>query len=129
VDTTEAWKLSGNRKCSCERCFYCDELLGRHEHDHYPVPRRAGGSRVVPTCLPCHDLKDRITLGNWYVEAGFGAWNELIKGLPTATLEMLKPSELSVPEMFALLSPELEARLELVVASGSHRLREDAVFV
>ena len=32
-------------KClDCETCFYCNRFVSpRHEHDHFPIPRRAGG--------------------------------------------------------------------------------------
>jgi hypothetical protein len=110
VDTIEAWRRSGNRKCSCERCFYCDKQLDHHEHDHYPVPRRARGSHVVAACPPCHDLKDRIFLNNWDIGAAFGAWHELFEGLSATTLNMLDPAKLSGSEMFALCSSELETR-------------------
>jgi hypothetical protein len=44
----------------CDNCYYCDTPLAtRHEHDHFPVSKLCGGTRVVPTCLNCHDLKDR----------------------------------------------------------------------
>lgn len=33
--------------------------ITRHEHDHAPVPDASGGLEVVPTCVTCHDLKDR----------------------------------------------------------------------
>lgn len=47
----------------CRWCFYCgDPLSVRHEHDHFPVPKRAGGTTVVPACINCHDLKDRTPL-------------------------------------------------------------------
>jgi hypothetical protein len=51
----------------CSRvCFFCDVSLSpRHEHDHYPVPQRHGGTETVPTCLNCHDLKDRVPLAGW----------------------------------------------------------------
>lgn len=50
----------------CPKCFYCDAHLSpRHEHDHYPTPARVGGENTVPTCLNCHDLKDRVYLRNW----------------------------------------------------------------
>jgi hypothetical protein len=53
----------------CPQCFYCDAPLSpRHEHDHFPIPGRAGGEATVSTCLNCHDLKDRISLGNWRSE-------------------------------------------------------------
>ena len=51
---------------TCASCFYCDAPLSpRHEHDHYPLPVRAGGQSTVPTCLNCHDLKDRVRLDGW----------------------------------------------------------------
>ena len=51
---------------TCVSCFYCSRrLTGRHEHDHYPIPDRAGGTETVPVCIDCHDLKDRIPLANW----------------------------------------------------------------
>jgi hypothetical protein len=50
-----------------ERCFYCKAVLSpNHEHDHFPVPDRHGGTLTVPACLNCHDLKDRIPLGDWF---------------------------------------------------------------
>lgn len=32
------------RQCEdCTNCFYCDRFVSpRHEHDHFPIPRRAG---------------------------------------------------------------------------------------
>jgi hypothetical protein len=49
-------------------CFYCGNTAAkRHEHDHYPVPARAGGAHVVPACYNCHDLKDRVRLCDWNV--------------------------------------------------------------
>ena len=46
-------------KClDCESCFYCNRFVTpRHEHDHFPIPRRAGGVSTVPVCIDCHDLK------------------------------------------------------------------------
>jgi hypothetical protein len=112
VDTAEAWRRyrNRNRKCSCERCFYCDNILDRHEHDHYPVPKRAGGTRVVAACLPCHDLKDRIFLNNWDITAAVMAWQELLAELPEQLLEILNLAERSAPELFALCSADLETR-------------------
>ena len=56
-------------KClDCETCFYCSRFVSpRHEHDHFPIPRRAGGSSTVPVCIDCHDLKDRYPLFSWPV--------------------------------------------------------------
>lgn len=53
----------------CPTCFYCEApLSARHEHDHFPLPKRAGGEATVPTCLNCHDLKDRMLLRDWRVD-------------------------------------------------------------
>jgi hypothetical protein len=47
-------------------CGYCSSpLSSRHEHDHFPVPVRHGGEDVIPVCVNCHDLKDRINLDEW----------------------------------------------------------------
>lgn len=54
------------KSCRTDRCFYCDGLLSRrHEHDHFPVPKRHGGTNVVCACINCHDLKDRQPLAHW----------------------------------------------------------------
>lgn len=68
-----------SQKCSCRLCFYCETELGRHEHDHFPVPRSAGGTRVVPTCLDCHDYKDRIPVHKWGMDASWTAHKELFQ--------------------------------------------------
>lgn len=48
------------------RCYYCDAALApQHEHDHYPVPKRHGGTEKVPACVNCHALKDRTPLDEW----------------------------------------------------------------
>ena len=77
LDVVEAWRKSGGSKCACTQCFYCERALDRHEHDHYPVPRRRRGNDAVPVCLVCHDLKDRIFLSNWAKEARMSAVHEL----------------------------------------------------
>lgn len=54
----------------CGRCWYCAAPLSkRHEHDHFPTPRSAAGASVVPACLNCHDMKDRIPLLDWPIGA------------------------------------------------------------
>jgi hypothetical protein len=50
---------------SCERfCLYCKMPIGPkgHEHDHFPVPERSGGTDTYCVCLGCHTLKDRTLL-------------------------------------------------------------------
>lgn len=80
MDIVEAWRNSRLGRCDCETCFYCDRPLDVHQHDHYPIPKRAGGTEVVPTCLVCHDLKDRIPLHYWDRSASKAAFDELFSG-------------------------------------------------
>ncbi len=51
-------------------CFYCDVPIPRSrlEMDHMPVPDRCGGDSLVPACIVCHDLKDRVSLLHLPVE-------------------------------------------------------------
>lgn len=50
----------------CEFCHYCDApLVRRHEHDHFPIPKAAGGTEMVPACMNCHEMKDRMPLEQW----------------------------------------------------------------
>lgn len=63
----------------CQGCAYCDMPFGRmhHEHDHAPVPKSSGGLTLVPCCITCHDLKDRVTFENWPASTLAGAVIEL----------------------------------------------------
>lgn len=62
---------------TCPECFYCRMPLGGfHEHDHAPIPQRNGGTDVVPTCVNCHNLKDRVPARNWPVELQIQALEE-----------------------------------------------------
>lgn len=61
----------------CADCFYCEAPLSpRHEHDHFPIPVRIGGTETVATCLNCHDLKDRVLLKDWSTEVLFEAMRQ-----------------------------------------------------
>ena len=52
-------------KCTERTCYYCNApLSNRHEHDHFPIAKRHGGTNVVSACINCHDLKDRVLLGD-----------------------------------------------------------------
>lgn len=60
-------------------CAYCGAMLSsRHEHDHMPVPFRAGGVDAVPVCINCHDLKDRTDPTRW----DQGAFREALEDAP-----------------------------------------------
>lgn len=52
--------------CRCsEACFYCDRPLAptRHDHDHFPIPNRHGGTELVAACHECHTCKDLTEFG------------------------------------------------------------------
>lgn len=57
-------------------CFYCNNLAARLERDHFPVPRRHGGTVMVDACINCHDLKDRVGLHRWPAEDANRAMRE-----------------------------------------------------
>src|SRR5579859_6223949 len=49
-----------------DRCFYCDMPLStRFEADHFPWPAQTGNTMLVPACVNCHDLKDRVPFEDW----------------------------------------------------------------
>ena len=55
-----------SKRIEHETCFYCDALVACNiERDHFPVPKRAGGTHTVRCCLSCHDMKDRFNVGDW----------------------------------------------------------------
>jgi len=42
------------------KCYICSSSLrSRGEMDHFPIPKRFGGTKVMPICINCHDDKDR----------------------------------------------------------------------
>jgi len=55
-------------------CYICTrELFGRHERDHFPVPKSLGGKITATICVTCHDQKDRIPLAKWDPEYAHSA--------------------------------------------------------
>lgn len=51
-----------------DQCFYCDGLVRRSSKqsgDHFPLPKRHGGTMIVVCCQSCHDMKDRFDLRQW----------------------------------------------------------------
>lgn len=128
MDVAEAWRRSRLGRCACEACFYCGRELDVHQHDHYPVPRRAGGSETVPACPVCHDLKDRVMLRDWDLEAAFTAIQELfvsvpdaIKGLPAD--EVFEKTYRDIELRWKLLSP-----LARVMYAKMRSIYEDRIF-
>ena len=45
--------------------------------DHFPVPVKQGGTEVVPACISCHDLKDRVPVLYWSVEEREDAFEQV----------------------------------------------------
>lgn len=94
--TTVEDRATGERvqTCECETCHYCGTYVAaRHEHDHFPVPKSAGGTNVVPACMNCHEIKDRTPLHKWPVNlvgAGYIELSAAIVGVPE--FELISPS-------------------------------------
>ena len=62
--------MSGSHRVHRD-CYYCGCVFVTSrtaQGDHFPVPRRNGGTDVVPCCSECHKLKDTIPLSRWSVE-------------------------------------------------------------
>ena len=57
-------------KAKDDYCFYCKCVLSKSQKqmDHFPVPKEAGGTCTVPSCITCHDMKDRFSLSDWNPE-------------------------------------------------------------
>jgi 5-methylcytosine-specific restriction endonuclease McrA len=49
-------------------CFYCNTVFSISQSaigDHFPLPKRNGGTNTVPCCKTCHDAKDNLSLYQW----------------------------------------------------------------
>ena len=54
-----------------KECFYCGAMLSNGigtQLDHFPIPNSEGGTETVPSCLSCHDMKDRFHLADWPID-------------------------------------------------------------
>lgn len=80
VDYPDNIPNSKSERDQCTHCTYCGNLIAlvSHDHDHFPVPKTAGGTRVVPACRDCHSLKDRITMNHWHPSLAFAATEEFV---------------------------------------------------
>lgn len=59
-------------------CYICERpIIGKGEHDHFPLPRSLGGEMTMPICKDCHHAKDRVGLGNWDASLAFSALSGL----------------------------------------------------
>lgn len=97
--------------CEATRCFYCESFLApRHEHDHFPVPARAGGKYVVAACYACHDLKDRVPFEDWPATMAVLAMGDLLELLE---IDAEKLPEETLRNPLALLFSTVALNLEL----------------
>ena len=110
-------------QCEAAWCFYCDNPLSkRHEHDHFPVPARAGGKHVVAACYNCHDLKDRMTVAEWPVSMQFLGTRDLIVALGIKP-DRLPADVVDVPERaLVYVFREVVQRLDFHRTPGWQRL-------
>ena len=56
------WEVypEGTKASKKMKCYVCSSALrSRGEMDHFPIPKRLGGAKVMPICINCHDEKDR----------------------------------------------------------------------
>lgn len=63
--------MTASKDTKHQTCFYCDRTFVTSRSavgDHFPIPRRHGGTETVPCCQTCHSLKDRISIGSWNLE-------------------------------------------------------------
>lgn len=71
-------RTKSHATCDCTHCLYCDmPLPKRHEHDHFPVPHVAGGRDTIPSCMNCHELKDRTPFEDWDMGAVIEGWRAM----------------------------------------------------
>jgi hypothetical protein len=85
-----------------EVCHFCDALLASDnvEYDHFPVPRRAGGTEVVAACITCHDTKDRFLQEDW-------PRNMLNRALDEARrYQVAEASRAGIPHEIGQLTPD-----------------------
>jgi Na+-transporting NADH:ubiquinone oxidoreductase subunit NqrF len=69
-------------------CFVCGAYLSnsahRYEMHHYPKRKHLGGERIVPMCIICHDMIDRVPLDTWDSSWIASANGTFLKELTTA---------------------------------------------
>lgn len=102
-------------------CFYCGALLAKqHEHDHFPVPRRHGGDRVVCACVNCHSLKDREPLDRWNPDAAEDVLLNLAARVEGATERIILAKFIAVlyDTERPLRNKRTSAALQLLKAEG-----------
>lgn len=66
-------------KREMEICYTCGAAIcgDNVEEHHFPLPKKAGGLHTVIMCRTCHDLVDRINLGDWPADWVLEGWQAL----------------------------------------------------
>lgn len=81
-------------KCPCTTCHYCENQVSpSHEHDHFPIPKSAGGTDVVAACTNCHDMKDRVSMDLFDATITIAALLDLMRfsmRIPSVDTDMVK---------------------------------------
>jgi hypothetical protein len=65
-----------------ETCFYCNTTFSTSRSavgDHFPLPKRHGGTETVPCCKTCHDAKDNLSIYEWSNEMVCSVINDFPK--------------------------------------------------
>ncbi len=87
-----------------QECFYCGALCsGRIEMDHFPLPKHLGGKFTVPSCVSCHDMKDRFRLDDW----SSSWWLTFVDDFPKLSRE----SRLVLAKLLRVMLPYLRKQL------------------
>lgn len=55
------------------KCLCCGNE-GYSEQQHWPVPKRHGGTETIALCVPCHDAADRLSVKEWELPSAFGGF-------------------------------------------------------
>lgn len=90
-------------------------LPTRHEHDHFPVPKAAGGKEVVPVCLNCHDLKDRTLFADWDLELVYGL-TEVFSVEVIESFNGVMPDHATLGELTVKLEPSPDRWREMTTS-------------
>jgi hypothetical protein len=79
-----------------------------------PIPASVGGQEWVPTCLNCHDLKDRTDAVHWSMEA----WVRAFAGISEPMTRILLVQLVGAVHREHARVAELERELQEVGAAA-----------
>lgn len=103
-----------------DRCYICDGFCGTTgERDHFPVPKSLGGADTLPICRPCHDLKDRIPVGEWRPAEALAMFSGLwVKASPAERLALVKMFHVCSQMSAAIAKKKAARKRDRVAAAG-----------